>query len=68
MSEGARLGLVGTENMVQAQAQAYRYSGREGLWIKNMVRGVFAGFGVQCLEEGLCKVKLTHRADRSQLK
>jgi hypothetical protein len=53
--------LVGTEDMA-AQAQAYRNSGREGLCIENMVGGVFAGFGVECLEKGLCEIELTHRA------
>lgn len=27
-----------------------------------MIRGVFGGFGVKCLEEGLCESELTHRA------
>jgi hypothetical protein len=47
---------------VPVQIQAYRYSRREGVDIKNVVWGVFAGFGVQCLEKGLCEVKLTHCA------
>jgi hypothetical protein len=49
---------MGRENGVNA----YGYSGREGLGIKDMVGGVLGRFGVKCLEEGLCKIELTHRA------
>jgi hypothetical protein len=49
---------LGRENGVNA----YGYSGGEGLGIKDMVGGVLGRFGVKCLEEGLCKIELTHRA------
>jgi hypothetical protein len=49
---------MGRENGVNA----YGYSGGEGLGIKDMVGGVLGRFGVKCLEEGLCKIELTHRA------
>jgi hypothetical protein len=44
------------------RVNTYRYSGGEGLGIKDMVGRVLGRFGVECLEEGLCKIELTHRA------